>query len=93
MTTIEKKSEAVDFDEKTSAISAYGTAHSTIKGAPLTDSDHILRVLTARWLGLEPGAGRYFILDASSFSALGYEHNRSQPIIQLWNDTLHLMHH
>ena len=38
-------------------------------------------------------AGRYFILDASSFSALGYEHNLSQPVIQLWNDTHHLMHH
>jgi probable phosphoglycerate mutase len=56
-------------------------------------SGHILRVLTARWLGLEPGSGRYFILDASSFSALGYEHNRSEPVIRLWNDTHHLMHH
>jgi len=56
-------------------------------------SGHILRVLTARWLGLEPGAGGYFVLDASSFSALGYERERSQPVIQLWNDTHHLMHH
>jgi len=52
-------------------------------------SGHILRVLTARWLGLEPVAGKYFLLSTASLSALGYEHNLSQPVIQLWNDTNH----
>jgi broad specificity phosphatase PhoE len=53
-------------------------------------SGHILRVVGARWLGLEPGAARYFFLRTASLSALGYEHNRSRPVIQLWDDTSHV---
>jgi broad specificity phosphatase PhoE len=53
-------------------------------------SGHILRVLSARWLGLEPADGAYFLLSTASLSALGYEHNLSHPAIQLWNDTNHL---
>ena len=35
---------------------------------------HVLRVLTARWLGLEPSGGRLFRLDTGTYSTLGTEH-------------------
>jgi len=50
-------------------------------------SAHFLRVLAARWLGLETAGGRYFLLDTSSLSILGYEHNLAEPAIRLWNET------
>ena len=53
-------------------------------------SGHLLRVLAARWLGLEPTGGKYFALSTASLSALGYEHTLSQPVTQLWNDTNHV---
>ena len=56
----------------------------------LVSSAHISRVLTARWLGLPPAGGRYFWLSTASLSTLGYEHDLTEPIIRLWNDTSHV---
>jgi broad specificity phosphatase PhoE len=44
---------------------------------------HLLRVLTARWLGLHPADGRLFRLDTGTLSTLGAEHN--EPVINSWN--------
>jgi broad specificity phosphatase PhoE len=53
----------------------------------LFSSAHFLRVFAARWLGRPPGAGRYFLLGTASLSKLGYEHDLSEPVILLWNET------
>jgi broad specificity phosphatase PhoE len=44
---------------------------------------HLLRILTARWLGLPAGDGRLFRLDTGTVSSLGEEHE--EPVISAWN--------
>lgn len=57
----------------------------------LFTSGHFIRVLAARWLGLEPSANsRYFMLTTASLSALGYENDILRPVIRFWNDTHHV---
>jgi len=49
---------------------------------------HLLRVFTARWLGMDPALGRWFALDAASVSVVGHEHEHH--VMWLWNDVSHL---
>src|SRR6266542_5425966 len=57
----------------------------------LFSSSHFLRVLAARWIGMEPTAGESFMLSTASLSSLSHEHGVDQPAILLWNDTSHLL--
>jgi probable phosphoglycerate mutase len=44
---------------------------------------HILRILTACWLGLPPEDAKLFMLDTAGISTLGYEHETR--VITRWN--------
>jgi len=58
----------------------------------LFSSGHFIRVLAARWIGIEAAVNaRSFMLSTASLSALGYEHDLSRPVIRLWNDTYHVI--
>jgi probable phosphoglycerate mutase len=50
---------------------------------------HFLRVLAARFLGLEPELGDVFLTSVASVSILDFD--RGQPVVVLWNDTHHLL--
>ena len=49
----------------------------------LVSHAHMLRVVAARWLGLEPSYGRLLRLDTGTLSTLGTEHG--QPVVLMWN--------
>jgi len=49
---------------------------------------HVLRVLAARWIELEPAAGGRFELATATLSIVGWE--RETRSIELWNESCHL---
>ena len=56
----------------------------------LFTSAHFIRVLACRWVDIAPAYARCFVLSTASLSAVGYEHDASEPVIRLWNDTRHI---
>jgi broad specificity phosphatase PhoE len=56
----------------------------------LFSSGHFLRMLAARWTGIDIFGARTLMLSTASLSILGYENNAA-PAIRLWNDTHHLL--
>ena len=49
-------------------------------------SGQIIRMIAARWLGLSPVHARHFYTVTASIGILGYEHDRNQSVLLLWND-------
>lgn len=49
---------------------------------------HLLRILTARWLGMDAVGGRHFVLGTATISLLGHEHGNR--VVEVWNDDTHL---
>ncbi len=56
----------------------------------LFSSGDFLKVLAARWIGMDAIHGGSFMLNTASLSVLGYQNSLEQPSIQVWNDTCHL---
>lgn len=57
---------------------------SQVKGdVALFAHGHVLRILTAVWLGLPPKDGQLFALNTGTISVLGYEHE--YRVIRRWN--------
>jgi probable phosphoglycerate mutase len=52
----------------------------------LVGHGHSLRVVAARWIGLEPAHGRLLRLDTATLSTLGFEHEA--PVISRWNNAV-----
>jgi broad specificity phosphatase PhoE len=49
-------------------------------------SGHIIRMIAARWLKLPNMSANYFYTSTASLGVLGYEHNRNEPVVLLWNE-------
>jgi broad specificity phosphatase PhoE len=57
----------------------------------LFTSGHFIRMLAARWIGIEPSIhSMSFLLSTASLSVVGYDQELSRPVIRLWNDTHHV---
>jgi xylulose-5-phosphate/fructose-6-phosphate phosphoketolase len=67
MSTYARKPDGVSYDQKTSAISAYGQARATVKGAPLSSED--LRKIDAYWR-------------ASLYLSLGMLYLKENPLLR-----------
>ena len=55
----------------------------------LFSSGDFLKMLAARWIGMDTNHGESLMLDTASLSVLGYQ-SLEQSAIQVWNDTCHL---
>ena len=51
----------------------------------------IMRVLTARFLGFPPEAGRHFFFSPVAIGILGFDPVDAAPAVQAWNDRAHLL--
>lgn len=59
-------------------------AHAADGDVLVFSHGHLLRILAARWLGLDPAFGRLFGLATGTLSILGWD--RENPVVELWNE-------
>ncbi|WP_354640596.1 histidine phosphatase family protein [Kitasatospora camelliae] len=64
------------------------TMHSADHDVVVFAHGHLLRILTARWLGLPPEYAQRFKLGPASLSVLSWEYGL--PAVEIWNDHGHL---
>jgi probable phosphoglycerate mutase len=65
------------------ALDAAGPDTGNVARVALFAHAHILRILAARWVGLDARGGSLFVLGTGSVSVLGWE--RETRVIQRWN--------
>lgn len=73
----------------TRALEVIARAASVDGDVALFAHGHLLRILTACWLGLSPAGGRLLALGTASVSVLGFEHDTR--VIVKWNQDSHLI--
>jgi broad specificity phosphatase PhoE len=71
-----------DVGERVDRVLARARARLDDGDVALVAHGHVLRVLTARWLGLTPEGGALFALPAGSYGVLGHE--RERPVLSSW---------
>jgi probable phosphoglycerate mutase len=64
------------------------TMHAADCDVVLFAHGHLLRILTARWLGLPPEYAQRFKLGTAALSVLSWEYGL--PAVEIWNDHSHL---
>ncbi|BFV59228.1 histidine phosphatase family protein [Kitasatospora sp. CMC57] len=64
------------------------TMHCADRDVVLFAHGHLLRILTARWLGLPPEFAQRFKLGTAALSVLSWEYGA--PAVEIWNDHSHL---
>jgi len=64
------------------------TMHGADQDVVLFAHGHLLRILTARWLGLQPEYAQRFKLGTAALSVLSWEYGL--PAVEIWNDHSHL---
>jgi broad specificity phosphatase PhoE len=76
---------------RTRADNAIARIRSVGGNVLIFSSGHFIRMLAARWIGIEPSANAMsFLLDPSGLSVVGYDSGLFHPVIRLWNDTNHV---
>ena len=71
-------------DVGTRADHVLSRAHAAGGDVLVFSHGHLLRILAARWLGLDPSFGRLFGLSTGTLSILGWD--RENPVVELWNE-------